>query len=432
MGKGVNLTGMNERLLQFIWQFQYFNQRELQLFSGEPFSIAHTGQFNSNQGPDFLHATIRIGGAIVSGNIELHVKTSDWHRHAHDDDVNYRNVILHVVWTNDMPQTESSLPLLELQDRIPKLLLQQYTAWMTQPTAIPCAGQLTQVNELVWSSWKERLLVERLTKKMAVVETCLSQNNFHWEETFWWLIARNFGITVNANTFEAIARSIPVNILGRHKNQIHQVEALLFGQAGLLEKQFAEKYPRMLKREYHFLQKKYGLIQRHKPVQFLRMRPMNFPTVRLAQLAMLIHQSSHLFSIIKETTLLREIRYLLQVTANDYWHTHYLFDETAEHAPKRTGEAMVNNIVINTVTPILFAYARASGEKYYQQKAMQWLEELPPENNTIVREFLKLGVRNTTAFDSQALVELRGSYCNAKRCLDCAVGNAILKRNHNT
>jgi hypothetical protein len=421
---------MTERLLQFIWQFQYFNKSELTTATEEELQIIVPGQFNHNQGPDFLQATIRVGATKWFGNIELHLKTSDWKRHRHEKDKNYNNVILHVVWENDTE--ESSIPVLELKSRVSKILLQRYEELMNASGFIPCEKNISSVRDIVWKSWKERLLAERLLRKAAIAENFLQENNYHWEETFWWLLARNFGIKVNADAFEAMAKSVSINILAKHKNQIHQLEALLLGQAGLLDKntdsyQHKDDYPLLLQREYTFLKKKYSLRPIHQPVHFLRMRPGNFPTIRLAQLAMLIQGSAHLFSKIKEAGSVKLVRKWFDVVANDYWHYHYRFEEPSAFKKKKLGDAMIDNIIINTICPVLFAYGNYHDENKYKEKALKWLEETAAESNSITKGFLQLGIENKNAFDSQALIELKNEYCNKKRCLDCAVGNAILK-----
>lgn len=223
---------MTERLLQFIWQFQYFNKSELATATDENLQIVFPGQLNSNQGPDFLEARIKIDKTILAGSIELHLKTSDWKKHNHRGDKNYKNVILHVVWEND--GKENDIPVLELKERVSKILLQRYEELMNSKAFIPCEKNIHSVKDIVWKSWKERLLAERLLRKAKTVEIFLGQNNFHWEETFWWMLARNFGIKVNADAFEAIAKSISINTLAKHKSNLLQIEALLFGQAGLL------------------------------------------------------------------------------------------------------------------------------------------------------------------------------------------------------
>jgi len=421
---------MTERLLQFIWQFQYFNKSELATTNGEKVQIIFPGKFNTNQGPDFSDAKIKIGNTMWAGSIELHLKTSDWEKHNHENDKNYKNVILHVVLENDDNKTEGVVPLVELRTRISKLLLQRYEELMNSSSFIPCEKIIHTVRDITWKSWKERLLAERLMRKAEAVDNYLQQNNYHWEETFWWLLARNFGMKVNADAFEAMARSVSINILAKHKQQIHQLESLLLGQAGLLNgKKFTEDHPKLLQKEYSFLQNKYNLKPIHLPVHFLRMRPENFPTIRLAQLAMLIHTSAHLFSKIKEENSVTEIKKWFDITANDYWHYHYRFDEASSFKKKRLGDAMIDNIIINTVCPVLFAYGNYHDENKYKDKALKWLEQTLAEANSITKGFLKLNIENKNAYDSQALIELKNEYCSKKRCLECGVGYAILKSN---
>lgn len=327
---------MNERLLQFIWQLQYYNRQELKTGDGETLSIVHPGIINTNQGPDFLNAKIKVNNTFWAGSIELHVLSSDWNSHHHSSDKNYGNIILHVVWQNDI-NVQESFPVLELQSLVSKILLKKFNELMNAKSFIACETMIPTITPILWISWKERLLVERMQRKTSVILDFLSCNKNHWEETFWWLIARNFGNTVNSDSFEKLARSLSINILAKHKNQIHQTEALLFGQAGLLDKNFDEDYPKLLKKEYLFLKKKYQLLSTLPPLYFLRMRPSNFPSLRLAQLSMLIHKSVHLFSMIRETILLEDVKKLLSVTANDYWHYHYVFDELSDFREKNIG-----------------------------------------------------------------------------------------------
>jgi hypothetical protein len=420
------ITFINERLLQYIWQLQYFNQNELTTGDGESLSILHPGIINTNQGPDFLNAKIKVNNTIWAGSIELHVLSSDWNSHQHSFDKNYANIILHVVWQNDI-NLQVSFPVLELQSLVSKILLQKFDELMNAKSFIACETMISNVTPIIWVAWKERLLVERMQRKAAVILEYLSCNNNHWEETFWWLIARNFGNTVNADSFEKLARSLPIGLLAKHKNQIHQTEALLFGQAGLLEDDFHEAYPKLLQKEYRFFKKKYQLYPRPLPLYFLRMRPSNFPTLRLAQLSMLIHSSVHLFSMVKETILLDDVKKLLAVTANDYWHYHYIFDEVSIFREKNIGKQMIHSVLINTIVPILFAYGHHHGETKYKDRAMLWLEQIAEENNSITNGFVRLGIENRNAFDSQALIQLKNDYCNQKRCLECAVGNKLLR-----
>jgi predicted nucleic acid-binding protein len=417
---------MTEQLLQYIWQFQYFNLNELTTAEGERVTIVHRGTHNKNQGPDFLKATIKIGDTTWVGNIELHVNSSHWVDHQHSGDKNYKNIILHVVWKNDK-KLDMPFPVLELQSRVSKLLLGRYSELMKTGTFIPCEKNIQQADQLTWMAWKERLLVERLQEKSAIVLQYLAESTNHWEEVFWWLLARNFGMKVNSEAFEKIARSVPVNILAKHKNQVQQLEAMLLGQAGLLQGDFTDPYVIMLQKEYAFLQKKYRLTATNIPVHQLRMRPSNFPAVRLAQLAMLVHNSSHLFSKIIAMQNVKELKQLLDITANDFWHYHYVPDEASDYKEKKVGTQMVENILINTIAPVLFAYAQHTRENHYKDKALQWLGQITAEKNIITKGYAALGVEVKTALDSQALIQLKNYYCNHKRCLECAVGNKILK-----
>ena len=414
-----------EKLLQYIWQLQYFNKSELKTTTGEHLEIICPGKLNTNQGPDFTQARVKIDNTILVGSIELHLKTSQWNEHGHSSDSNYNNVVLHVVFEDDEPS--STLPVLELQPRISNLLLERYSALMNSSYFIPCAPSVSQVKEITWLSWKERLLAERLTRKSTIVLRFLDESKGHWEEAFWWLLARSFGMKVNSDAFELIARSISINILSKHKQQIHHLESLLFGQAGLLNETFMEEYPKLLQREYAFLQKKYGITPIRYPIQFLRMRPGNFPTIRLAELAALVQNSAHLFSKVLELEKVSELRKLFEVTANDYWHYHYVFEQASSFKKKVIGVNTVDNIIINTIVPVLFAYGAFHKEDKYKNRAINWLEQLEPESNFITRGFARLGIRSESAFDSQAFIELKTQYCDEKNCLRCAVGNMILK-----
>lgn len=417
---------MTERLLQYIWQFQYYNNGHLQTTEGEPLQILQSGTYNTNQGPDFLNAKIRSGETTWAGNIEMHINASDWEIHEHSQDKNYSNIILHVVWKNDAV-IALPFPTLELQERVSSILLKKYEELMQSTLFIPCQQHIRKVSTLTFIAWKERLLVERLQQRALHVQSLLAKNNQHWEESFWWMLAKNFGAKINADAFEKIAQTIPVTILAKHKNQVQQLEALLMGQAAMLDKNFKEDYPAMLRREYIFLQKKYSLQKAHAPLYFLRMRPANFPTIRLAQLAALIQQSQHLFSIIKEAIHLDDIKKLLSVTANDYWHYHYRFEEETSFKKKILGQQMIQNILINTVVPVIYAYGYLNNNEAYKNKALLWMEQITAEKNSITKGFQSLGVENKSAFDSQALIQLKNHYCNYKQCLQCAVGNQILK-----
>lgn len=421
---------MNERLLQFIWQFQYFQKQSLFTSAGEHLQIDRAGTWNHHQGPDFSEADIRIENTRWVGNVEIHIRSSDWHKHRHTHDSNYRNIILHVVWEDDVPVYDAGgnrVPTLVLQPLIPKLLLERYGQMMETMVMIPCHGFLPALDHLGWFAWKERLAAERLERKAKQILVMVSATGNHWEEVCWWLLAANFGTKVNSVLFELVAKTIPVQILARHKNQIQQLEALLMGQANLLHGKLEDEYAVLLQREYRFLKKKYRLQPVHKSPAFLRMRPASFPTIRLAQLAMLLYRLPHLFSTIREAENVDKLMDQFMVTANDYWHYRYRFDEPAAYQHKHLGKQMGENIFINTVVPLLFAYGLYSKEEPYKERAIQWMYHITAEQNQITRQWQRLGIPQHSAIDSQALIELTNYYCIHRRCLDCAVGNRILK-----
>jgi len=424
---------MNEQLLQFIWQFQYYNQQMLQTEAGEALRIVHPGNYNRHQGPDFLQATIVIGNVTLVGQIELHVLASDWHKHRHGNDGMYQNVVLHVVWQKDVDIKDAynkEIPTLCLQNLVPKVLLQRYEQLMHQ-THILCAPILKQAApqlDLVWVSWKERLLAERLTQRNSHILNLLQQSNGHWEAVCWWMMASNFGISANKSLFEQVAKSIDITILAKNKQQLLHLEALLLGQANFLEKPPQDAYTETLQKEFRFLKSKYQLPFVYEQPAMLRMRPAAFPTIRLALLAALVHKAQHLFATIKETQDLSVITQLLQAQASSYWDTHYVLGKpTNRHLAKILGTDMVENIVINTIAPLLFAYGSYTKEERYKEKAIAWLMQIPAEHNRLLKPWHDVGVLNQHAADSQALIELTKNYCYEKRCLECAIGNRLLK-----
>ncbi len=422
---------MNEKLFQFIWKFQYFNKQNLQTADGKTITILHPGELNTNEGPDFCNGKIKIEQVTWAGNIELHINASDWIKHKHQDNQAYQKIILHVVLNNDCNIQDSNnhtLPTLLLKDRISGTMLNSYHNWMMSNESIPCAAQINHVKEITWNAWKMRLLIERLEHKNELIQKHLKQTNYHWEEVFWRMLCRYFGGNINGVSFEQIAESLPISILAKHKTQINQLEALLLGQSGLLHKNFKEAYPQMLYKEYSFLQKKYGLQVINKPPSFLRMRPINFPTIRLAQLAMLIQTSVHLFSKVKEAKDAKSIEKLFKVTANDYWHYHFSFDEETAHQPKAIGKQMIDTLIINAVVPVIFAYALNTQNNQLKEHALLILEQITAEKNTLTKPFTTLNIACKNAFDSQAFIQLNKEYCQPKKCLSCAIGNAILKK----
>lgn len=417
---------MTEQLLQYIWQLRYFNRHELRTSDGENLTIIFPGNLNRNQGPDFLNAKIKVGDTTWAGSIEIHVNSSQWAEHKHSADPNYDNVILHVVWNNDV-SLNLSFPVLELQSRVSGLLLARYEEWMYSKSFIPCENSFRMVEPLTWLFWKERLVVERIQQKTVPIRLMLEQNHHHWEETFWRMLAANFGLKVNGDAFSELAASLPLNLLGRHRENLKQLEALLFGQAGLLEDDHVESYPSELKREYEFLAAKYKLNPVKIPVHFLRMRPNNFPTVRLAQLAMLLHQTDKLFAFCRVAGSPVQVLKVLQVGTSFYWEDHFVFGQRSASIPKTLGSTMANFILINTVIPMLFLYGQYHGVQSIKDKSLEWLAMLKPETNVIINGYTKLGMVNSNAADSQALLHLKKHYCDQRRCIECALGNSLLK-----
>ncbi len=421
---------MNEKLLQFIWEFQYFQQSGLFTSQSEALTILNPGKRNHHQGPDFLDALIRIGNTTWAGNIEIHTLASDWYKHHHTADKNYAHIILHVVWEEDVPVYDGNGHLfasLALQNRVSKYLLDRYRQVMENNRNIPCYSFLPALQDLGWIAWKERLAAERLERKSAQVLALFKQNGDHWEELCWCMMAANFGGKVNGLLFKLVAESIPIALLQRHRKQLYQVEALLMGQANLLEGKFTDKYACLLQKEYRFLKKKYRLQSVNRQPAFLRMRPAGFPTIRMAQLAVLISGNENMFSILKEYNSITEAEKLFTITAGSYWDTHYRFEESSHYLPKQIGKSMSENILINTVIPLLFSYGLYHQNDGCRERALQWLAELPAEENRITTEWRRSGISNKKAIDSQALLELTNHYCLHKRCLSCAVGSKILK-----
>ena len=349
---------MQEKLFQFLWKYQYFNKSELCTTSGIPITIIKPGVQNTNQGPDFGQARIKIGDTTWAGNVELHIKSSDWLLHQHHRDAHYHKVILHVVWEHDkeiLDEYAQPIHTIELKNRIANAMVDMYNQWQLNKQTIPCGEQAIWVNDLIKKSWIDRLSVERLSNKVTSISQLLQKTNNHWEEVFWILLCRYFGGNKNAECFQQVAESLPLKLLAKHKLQIHQLECLLMGQANLLHGEANDKYTKLLQNEYHFLASKYQLIPVTKLPTFLRMRPVSFPTIRLAQLAALILQSTNLFSKIIAATDVSTVIDYFKVSPNLYWETHYSLGKETDAIDKSLGESHVQILMINVVVPILFA-----------------------------------------------------------------------------
>lgn len=422
---------MRESFLHFLWRWRRFDAQTLRTTDGQSLEILHPGEWNGHAGPDFFNARVRIGDTIWAGNVEMHLRASEWMLHRHSTDAAYNNVVLHVVLEEDQPVARASgerIPCLELKGRIPPKILENYQRLEHERAWIPCRQFFKDIPGIVRLNWLDRLLVERLEQKTAAVAEMLAATGNHWEEAFYRLLARNFGLKVNAEPFETLARSLPLLILAKHKNDVKQTEALLFGQAGMLDGAFKDEWPKALAQEYRFLKHKYDLMpMAFSQWKFLRLRPANFPTVRLAQFVALVHQSAHLFSKILEAKNLRELENLFDVQPGEYWLTHFQFDKPSVRRPKNTGRDFVHLLIINTIAPFLFHYGKMRELEAFQKRALSLLEELPPEANAIVDGWAELGVQARHAYQTQALIHLKTRYCDAKRCLECAMGNAILK-----
>jgi Protein of unknown function (DUF2851) len=422
-----------EDFIHYIWKFRLFERENLQTTTGENIELFSAGLSNTDSGPDFHNARIRIGDTTWAGNVELHIKSSDWHKHNHTHDGAYKSVILHVVYKDDEPITLPDgrrLPTLELHDRISEELYNRYHHLVYgEQQFIPCEGSIRHVDDITLRTWLTRVLVERLEKRSAAVMAALEKNRGDWEETFYQFLAAQFGFKTNALPFELMAKSLPQLTLAKHKDNTLQIEALIFGQAGFLDEDFKDEYPLKLKEEYTFLKKKYNLAPIEKHLwKFMRMRPQNFPTVRLAQFAALIIKSNHLFSKvleIKDVTYLKKL--FTDLNINPYWETHYRFEAESKPSSKMLGESSIEILLLNTFVLFLFCYGKHNQQEYFINRSLKLLEKLPAEQNNIVTNFDLLGIKVNTAFDSQALLELKNNYCNYKKCLQCGVGNKILR-----
>lgn len=419
---------MKEEFLHFIWEHRLFNQLDLQTTEGEKLEIIAPGTLNSDSGPDFFNAKIRIGDTIWAGNIEIHQKSSHWYIHQHQTDGAYDNVILHVVEQNDKPALHNNQPISTLEISYPNDLFINYEDLLRSKQWIACEEKIGKVDPFVIRFWYSSLMIERLQAKTGTIQALLQQNKNNWNETFYQLLARNFGMKTNAVPFELLAKSLPLSVLSKHKINLFQVEALLFGQSGLLnESLLGDDYFLSLRNEYSFLHKKYGLngLEPHL-WKFMRLRPVNFPTVRLAQMAMLIHHSSALFSQILEIDEITKLKKLFDISTSEYWETHYRFNKVSERITKNLGETFFYNLVINTIVPLLFVYGEQHLDQKLKDRALSFLEKLPPESNQIVRKWNDLGIESRTAFETQALIELKNCYCENKKCLHCQLGAKII------
>jgi hypothetical protein len=432
---------VTEAFLYFLWQFQYYDHTNLLTTEGELVQILHPGFRNANAGPDFLNARLLINDVEWVGSVEAHTKASDWLAHRHQHDPAYNNVILHIVWTDDrLPDTKyrrptrtdgSTMPTLELQARTGSDLLSRYNALTESPDTIPCAGQFRAVQPLRITAMLDKAMLQRLERKAADVKAIYEATQ-DWEETAYRLLAINLGFKINADPMAQLSRAVPQRALMKHRDSVRQIEAMLFGTSGLLDavdETETDAYVDDLRREYRFLAAKYGLLEKQVSAhvwKWGRLRPANFPTLRLAQFARLMSNHGSLFSLFVGMNDAPSLLKKLQVQPTDYWQTHYRFGKTTEKAAPTLGAASATNILINTVAPLLAAYAHHRDRSEYIDRAIALLEQLPPEKNTITGGWEELGLSIRSAFDSQASIELYNSFCTPKKCLSCQIGASLV------
>jgi len=420
---------MNEMFISWIWGHRQLD-RELRTESGEPLVVLHPGDPNRDSGPDFFNARLRIGDTTWAGNVEIHVVSSDWYRHGHDADPAYDRVILHVVHDADRPVFQRNgepVQTLVIRGKYPASIHDRYRKMMSGQDWIPCIRQLDPGQDFGFGLWAPALAVERLESKSEAIKHQMTACGNDWEEAFYRHLAASFGFRTNSMPLELLAKSLPLKVIRRHCSSVFQVEALLFGQAGMLGKPFSDEFPQKLKKEYQFLRGKYDL----KPLEdglwkFLRLRPANFPTIRISQLAGFICRMEARFTGLLETGSLHEIGKALDIPASAYWDDHYLFDRLSASRSKKMGEQSLNLLMINGVAPFLFHYGREKGLPAICESILEFLSLAPGERNEQTERWRRAGFGAGNALHSQALLHLKRNYCDMKRCLECRVGVRVL------
>ncbi|MCW5907707.1 MAG: DUF2851 family protein [Chitinophagales bacterium] len=423
---------MNEQLLRFVWKFRLFNTESLTTTSGEKVQLVHQGIANSDAGPDFQNAKIRIGETLWAGNVELHIKSSDWFLHHHQRDAAYNNVILHVVFKDDGKQAVREngepIPVLKLEGRINRTTLTRYEQLANRKKQIHCADFFPEAAEDITNSFLSGLLVERLERKVQRINEMLTESKGDWEHVMFRLIARYLGAGVNREPMELLAKSLPLTVYAKYSDEPMQTEALLLGQAGLLDQNFDDDYAAQLRKEYLYLKRLHQLepLPRH-VWKLLRLRPANFPDIRIAQLASLLIKHKHLFSAARNCFNVKSVHRLFETEVSEYWKTHYLLDKKSARVKYNIGTSTKNVLLINAVAPVLFAYGKYKDEDKYCEQSMELLETCQPENNALLTYWKSHSVQAKNAFDTQALIQLRTAYCENFRCLECRVGLQLLK-----
>lgn len=398
----------------------------LTTFAGDSIEVIHPGTPNGGGGPDFLNAKIWIGDTLWAGDVELHLKASSWYHHQHHLDKQYDSVVLHVVWENDSEVCYPSgrlLPCLELSPRIGLQWQEDYEKKFQKMSHwIPCEKLISHFPDLKWHNWKERLYFERLEQKTTLIHQLLKANKNDWEETLFQLLAKNFGLNINGNTFLKWAQHLPFAVVRKNVSDPIILEALFMGLSGLLGGEMNAPYKRQLRKDFDYLKHKFGF--KEIPgikVQFSRLRPPNFPTIRLSQLAQFYAQYPRPFSQLIKAQELKDLAWIRKIGVSDFWKTHFTFDKESKPSPKRLSQSFFELLLINTLIPFRFAYAQKQGGTA-DQNIISWIQSLSSERNSTSRGFSQLGLSIDSALDSQSLLQLKNFYCDKKRCLRCAVG----------
>jgi hypothetical protein len=424
---------MDEKLVRYIWKYRLFEVGEYVTTQGDALEIVSNGTENQTSGADFFDARVKIHNTLWAGCVEVHLKSSDWTAHNHSQDKAYNNVVLHVVYEHDkeiFTAKGTVLPTFELKSLIDSGLIEKYRLYMESSQDIVCKNQFAAVDSFRLFSYLDRLLIERLEGKTTQIEEALAKQIFHKEEVFYHTLAASFGFKINALPFRLLAESLPLLALAKQKDNLTQIEAMLFGQAGLLPAAKGDDYVELLKKEYAFLQRKFNLEPLCEAAmwKFAKMYPSGFPTLRIAQFAALIYVSSSLLSKTLEAKSVNELIKLFNVTASNYWQSHYRFGVPTEKTTKRTlGKQAVVSLLINTVLPFLFAYSRWNNDEELRSRVIYFYENLDFEPNTITRKYTDLRSDFTNALHSQSLIQLHNNYCLQKQCLHCGIGLHLLK-----
>ena len=421
---------MKEDFLHYLWKFKKFDALNLRTFNDEEITIINVGQYLELAGPDFFNAQITIGNQKWAGNVEIHLKSSDWYVHHHEIDSAYENVILHVVWEHDTEIYRSNnieIPVLELKKHVDPATIQNYQSLMAPKSWIFCEKQIKEVDEFVFKNWQERLFFERLERKSKPIFDLLEETSQDWEAVLFSLLARNFGLNTNGDAFFKMAQTIPFSIIRKESFEVENLEALFFGLAGLLDSEKEDNYYKDLKFRYFYLLHKYQLEHlMADQVQFFKHRPDNFPTIRLSQLANLYHTHQNLFSKISTLLSLKNSAQVFQIGVSPYWENHYQFDKESPIKKKMLSKSFIDLLLVNTIIPLQFAFAKSQG-KEITEDLINLLNGLNPEKNAIIDKFSSFGIVSKNAFDTQSLLQLKKEYCNKSRCLECALGLELVK-----